>query len=360
MLSAHPPVTAWSLPGCAHSSRGQWWRLGQRYAAVQLEGLAAGESHPKWFRPVTGPDPGYKQPWRGLGYPSMHHHMAVRPCHRCTWPWRPMMGVRPAVCKCTAGGASLQQVPREHTEQRGQLGAQAGVSQAQPQRVPAFAGVGGTRGWGGTRVAGVSKHRLSGGESPVKSVVTVQAPGSSVAKAAVLICRTGQWAPFFLPLRIWHWNTGDVFWVTPQLCWSLVGETEVGPSSNRSPEGQSWSLSPLFLSLCRRNSFQLGVSFDYLRMWPWGQDDESRKETFFLPFLWGFLRFVLVSWVAEVSLIPELSQHCFGLWIALYLIDFCGGMEAEDLYSAILVKSLITLYFINRMVERKDDFIIVL
>lgn len=52
-------------------------------------------------------------------------------------------------------------------------------------------------------VVGVSKHGYSWGESPVKSVVTVQAPGSSVAKAAVLICRTGQWAPFsFLPLRI--------------------------------------------------------------------------------------------------------------------------------------------------------------
>lgn len=32
-----------------------------------------------------------------------------------------MMGVRQAVCKCTAGEASLW-VPREHTEQRGQLG----------------------------------------------------------------------------------------------------------------------------------------------------------------------------------------------------------------------------------------------
>lgn len=51
-------------------------------------------------------------------------------------------------------------------------------------------------------MAGVSKHEYSGGDSPVKSVVTVQAPGSSVAKAAVLICRTGQWAPFFLPLWI--------------------------------------------------------------------------------------------------------------------------------------------------------------
>ena len=38
---------------------------------------------------------------------------------------------------------------------------------------------------------------------------------------------------------------------------------------------------------------------------------------------------------------------------------FVEGWRLRISYSAILVKSL-TLYFINRMVERKDDFIIVL
>lgn len=60
--------------------------------------------------------------------------------------------VRPAVCKCTAGGASLQ-VPREHTEQRLARGLQAGVSQAHSHRgSSAFAGVGGARGVRGTLV----------------------------------------------------------------------------------------------------------------------------------------------------------------------------------------------------------------
>ena len=39
---------------------------------------------------------------------------------------------------------------------------------------------------------------------------------------------------------------------------------------------------------------------------------------------------------------------------------FVEGWRLGISYSAILVKSLITLYFINRTVERKDDFTIVL
>ena len=42
------------------------------------------------------------------------------------------------------------------------------------------------------------------------------------------------------------------------------------------------------------------------------------------------------------------------------IVDLCDGTELGISYSAILVKSLITLYFINRTVERKDDFTIVL
>lgn len=207
-----------------------------------------------------------------------------------------MMGVRQAVCKCTAGEASLW-VPREHTEQRGQLGGSRLESARHtategPQLLLGWEGPGE---WGGTPVAGVSKHEYSGGDSPVKSVVTVQAPGSSVAKAAVLICRTGQWAPFFLPLWIWHWNTGSrLYGSRPSsaglwwgwLKWVLQVVT---------PKGRGASHSAHSSSPCGGNSFQLGSLLWCQECGLGGQDDEGRKETFFLSFLWGCSQVVLVN-----------------------------------------------------------------
>ena len=296
-------------------------------AGPEVCSCAAGGASCRWAHPSgSGQWPGQiqdKQPWRS--WLSACTCMAVRPRHMHIWPWRPKMGVRKAVCKCTAGGASP-----ESTQSRGQLGVSrlASARHTATEGPRLLLGWEGPGEWGATQVAGVSKHEYLG--------VTAQwwlcgALVSLVVKAAVLIRRTGHWALCFLPLWIWHWNTGSHLRVTPQLCWSLVGVTEVGPSSS-TPEGQgSWSLSPLFLSLWGE-LFPAGESPLVPRMWPWGPGWWRQKRNV-LPSLFVGLgsQVVLVNWVAEVSLIPELSQCCFCLWIALYLIDFCGGMEAGDL-----------------------------
>lgn len=112
--------------------------------------------------------------------------------------------------------------------------------------------------------------QIPGGESPVKSVVTVRAPGFFGSKSC---CSHLQDRPLgavlssFVDLTLQHWQPS--LQVIPQLCWSLVEVTEVGPSSSI-PEGQgSWSLSPLFLSLWGE-LFPAGESPLVPRMWPWG------------------------------------------------------------------------------------------
>lgn len=91
----------------------------------------------KWFRPVTGPDPGPQAALEVLAISV--HVMAVRPRHMHTWPWRLMMGVRQAVCKCTAGGASPESTQSREVSWGAPGWRQPGT---QPQRVPGFC-------WGG-------------------------------------------------------------------------------------------------------------------------------------------------------------------------------------------------------------------
>ena len=109
--------------------------------------------------------------------------------------------------------------------------------------------------------------RIPGGDSPV---VTVRGPGffGSESRCFHLQDRPlGTVLSSSVDLTLDPWQPS--LWVTPQLCWSLVGVTEAGPSSS-TPEGQgSWSLSPLFLSLWGE-LFPAGESPLVPRMWPWG------------------------------------------------------------------------------------------
>ena len=178
-----------------------------------------------------------------------------------------MTGVRQAVCKRTAGGAS----PESKQSSWGAPGCCQPLTQ--PQRAPpAFAGVGGARAVGRDSGGWCQQTGIPGGESPVKSVVTVLAPGFFGRKSCCSHLQDrslGTVLSSSVDLTLEHLQPS--LRVTSQVHWSLVGVTEVGPSSS-TPEAKeqgSWSLRPLFLSLWVE-LFPARESPLVPRMWPWG------------------------------------------------------------------------------------------
>lgn len=133
-------------------------------------------SPPQRFRPVTGPDPGPQAALEVLAI-SVHLHGWKTSSQVHTRPWRPMTGMRQAVCKRTAGGASPE-------SRQSSWGLRAAVSHSRSHRgPPASAGLGGARVVGRDSGSWCRQTRIPGGESPVKSLVTVLAPGFTGSKS---------------------------------------------------------------------------------------------------------------------------------------------------------------------------------
>lgn len=85
--------------------------------------------------------------------------------------------MRQAVCKRTAGGASPE-------SRQSSWGLRAAVSHSRSHRgPPASAGLGGARAVGRDSGGWCRQTRIPGGESPVKSLVTVLAPGFAGSKS---------------------------------------------------------------------------------------------------------------------------------------------------------------------------------
>ena len=225
--------------------------------------------------------------------------MAVRPCHRCIhghggrrWAWDKQRasaqqeGLAQRAGRA-AGGSGLLSATHTATE----------APHPRPRLLPVVGGAGAvgrdSGGW-------CQQTGIPGGESPVKSVLIVLAPGFFGSKSCCSHLQDrslGTVLSSSVDLTLEHLQPS--LRVTSQLHWSLAGVTEVGPSSS-TPEAKeqgSWSLRPLFLSLWGE-LFPARESPLVPRTWPWGTGWWRQKRNVLPSLFVGLFSscFIQLSW----------------------------------------------------------------